>query len=221
MVTAVTAQTAATSASDAMKQTIGMNKDDFLMLFMTQLKNQDPLNPMDGTEYMSQLAQLTQLEQAYNTNSNLADIVTSLNASSALSAVSFIGKEITASGSWLGLAEGQGANVNYTAPYAAEKLTVTIRDAKGNLVRTIESGPAAAGEGAIAWDGRDAGGNQLPSGVYSVAVSGVKADGTTFACDTLLKGKVDGVSYAGAQPVLTVNGVEVPFGSILQVKEVT
>lgn len=220
MVTSVTSQTAATSAADAMKQTIGMNKDDFLKLFITQLQNQDPLNPMDGTEYMTQLAQLTQLEQAYNTNNNLSDIIASLNASSALSAVSFIGKEITASGSQVGLTAGNEASINYTAPYATEKLTVTIRDAKGEVVRTIEAGAGAAGEGAIAWDGKDAAGNQLPTGVYSVAVSGVKADGTTFACDTLLKGKVDGVSYSGAQPVLTVNGVEIPFSSILQVKEV-
>jgi flagellar basal-body rod modification protein FlgD len=203
-----------------MKQTIGMNKDDFLKLFITQLQNQDPLNPMDGTEYMTQLAQLTQLEQAYNTNNNLAGIIASLNASSALSAVSFIGKDITASGSQVGLTAGEDTSINYNAPYAAEKLTVTIRDAKGNVVRTIEAGPGSAGEGSVSWDGKDAGGNRLPSGAYTVAVGGLKADGTTFSCDTLLKGKVDGVSYAGAQPVLTVNGVEIPFSSILRVKEV-
>lgn len=220
MVTAISAGTGATSASDVMKQTIGMNKDDFLRLFITQLKNQDPLKPMDGTEFLGQLAQLTQVEQAYNANSNLANIISSLNASSALSAVSFIGKEVTASGSGIGLAAGEGAIINYATPNAVEKLAVTIRDANGNVVRTIEGGPAAAGEGAIAWDGKDASGNQLPAGVYTVAVSGVKPDGTTFPCDTLLKGKVDGVSYAGAQPVLTVNGVEVPFSSIIKVREV-
>ena len=92
MIDAVTSATT-NSASATMKQSIGMNKDDFLSLFVTQLKNQDPLNPMDGTEFIGQLAQLTQVEQAYNTNSNLGKLIGMMNDSSALSSVSYIGKD--------------------------------------------------------------------------------------------------------------------------------
>jgi flagellar basal-body rod modification protein FlgD len=204
-----------------MKQTIGMNKDDFLSLFVTQLKNQDPLKPMDGTEFLAQLAQLTQVEQAYNANSNLAGIIDSLNASASLSAVSFIGKEVTAYGSGVSLTSGEDARISYTTPYATEQLTVTIKDAKGNVVRTLTQPQGTAGEGSILWDGKDASGNQLPAGVYTADVTGVNTDGSVFTCTPLVKGKVDGVSYAGSLPVLTIGGVEVSFSNILRVKEVT
>jgi len=220
MVDAISTTTGANSASEVMKQTLGMNKDDFLTLFVTQLKNQDPLKPMDGTEFLAQLAQLTQVEQAYNANSNLAGIIDSLNASSALSAVSFIGKEVTAYGSEVSLISGEDAKINYTTPYASEQLTVTIKDSKGNVVRSLTQAQGAAGEGSLLWDGKDLNGNQLPSGSYTADVSGVKADGSVFTCSTLIKGRVDGVSYAGSLPVLTIGGVEVKFSSILQVKEV-
>jgi flagellar basal-body rod modification protein FlgD len=220
MVDSVSTVTGASSASEVMKQTLGMNKDDFLTLFVTQLKNQDPLKPMDGTEFLAQLAQLTQVEQAYNANSNLAGIIDSLNASSALSAVSFIGKEVTAYGSEVSLTAGEDARISFTTPSATEQLTVTIKDSKGNTVRTLTQAQGTAGEGSLLWDGRDADGNQLPSGIYTAGVTGVHTDGSVFSCSTLIKGKVDGVSYAGSLPVLTVGGVEVSFSSILRVKEV-
>ncbi|MRR58603.1 MAG: flagellar hook assembly protein FlgD [Deltaproteobacteria bacterium] len=220
MVDSISTVSGASSASEVMKKTLGMNKDDFLTLFVTQLKNQDPLKPMDGTEFLAQLAQLTQVEQAYNANSNLAGIIDSLNASSALSAVSFIGKEVTATGSEVSLTSGEDAKISYATPFATEQLTVAIKDAKGNVVRTLSQAQGTAGEGSIVWDGKDANGNQLPSGIYTADVSGVQTDGSVFSCDTLIKGKVDGVSYAGSLPVLTVGGVEVKFSSILRVKEV-
>lgn len=219
MIGAVSATVDTSNAAAVMKQTIGMNKDDFLKLFITQLQNQDPLKPMDGTEFLAQLAQLTQVEQAYNVNSNLAGIINSLNASTALSAVSFIGKEITAYGSQISLTSGQEARIAFNAPRAAEQLTVTIKDAKGNTVKTLTQGQTAAGQGSLSWDGHDDSGNALPSGIYTFAVNGVDAGGATFACDTLLTGRVDGVSYSGASAVLTVSGREIPFSSIIGVKE--
>lgn len=214
------AATATSTASAAMKQSIGMNKDDFLKLFITQLQNQDPLNPMDSTEYISQLAQLTQVEQAYNTNSNLQNILSALNGSSALSAVSFVGNEITAAGNQVYLKDGEGAEVTLSVPKTAEQVTVNILDANGSVVRTLTIDGADAGDATLAWDGKDTSGAQLPSGAYTVAATGLDAAGNSFICTPYIRGTVTGVNFAGTSPVLVVGGLEVPFTDLLGVEGV-
>jgi flagellar basal-body rod modification protein FlgD len=216
MIDAVTS-TATTSASAAMKQTMGMNKDDFLTLFVTQLKNQDPMNPMDGTQFIGQLAQLTQVEQAYNTNSNLEKLIGMMNDSSAMSSVSYIGKEVTAAGSQVALTSGGEAKLSYVVPKTAEQVVVDIKDSSGSTVRTLTQGQTAAGTASLVWDGKNDAGTALPSGTYTFAVKGVDSSGNTFTCDSRTGGKVDGVSFAGSSPVLKVGGLEIPFSSLLSV----
>ncbi len=216
MIDAVTSTTT-TSASAAMKQTMGMNKDDFLTLFVTQLKNQDPMNPMDGTQFIGQLAQLTQVEQAYNTNSNLEKLISMMNDSSAMSAVSYIGQEVTASGSEVALTSGGEAKISYVVPKTAEQVVVDIKDSNGSTVRTLTQGQTAAGTASLVWDGKNNAGTALPSGTYTFAVKGVDSSGNTFTCDSRTGGKVDGVSFAGSSPVLKVGGLEIPFSSLLSV----
>ncbi len=97
MINAVSA-TGTSSASQAMKQELGLNSDDFLKLFVAQLQNQDPLNPMDSSQFVTQLAQMSQVEQAYDTNTNLQSILASLSDNTYMSSVSFIGKTVTAPG---------------------------------------------------------------------------------------------------------------------------
>jgi flagellar basal-body rod modification protein FlgD len=212
--------TTTSAAAAAMKQSMGMNKDDFLKLFITQLQNQDPLNPMDGTEQISQLAQLTQVEQSYNTNSNLQSIVNALGASSALSAISFVGSEVTAAGSQVSLTEGAPANVTFTVPKSAEQVSVNILNINGEVVRTLNGGVTAAGESTLAWDGKDANGTQLPAGIYSVAVTGVDAAGNTFAGSPFVRGTVEGINFSGSSPLMNIAGLEIPFSDLLRVKGV-
>jgi flagellar basal-body rod modification protein FlgD len=200
-----------------MKKTIGMNKDDFLNLFITQLKNQDPMNPMDGTQFIGQLAQLTQVEQAYNTNSNLEKLIGMMNDSSAMSAVSYVGKEISAAGSEVALTSGGETSLSYVLPQQAEQVVVKITDSSGSTVRTLTQGQTAAGASSLVWDGKNDAGTALPSGTYTFAVKGVDSSGNTFTCDTRTGGKVDGVSFAGSAPVLMVGGLKIPFSSLLSV----
>lgn len=216
MITSVTSSDTS-AASAAMKKSLGMNKDDFLTLFVTQLKNQDPLNPMDGTEFLAQLAQLTQVEQAYNTNTNLENILSALNNSSSLSASSLVGKSISAAGSQVALTAGESAQISYSVPSAAEQITVTITDSNGATVRTLNQGQTTAGTSSVTWDGRDASGTQLASGTYNVSVAGISASGNTFTCQPLVTGRVDGISYEGTAVTMTIGGVTVPFNNILSV----
>lgn len=217
MIDAVTGVTATSVASSAMKESIGMDKDAFLSLLVTQLQNQDPLNPMDGTEYISQLVQFTQVEQAYNTNTNLKKIIDMLDDSSALSTVSYIGKEVTAIGSGINLTSGSEANLSYVVPKPAQQVVVEITDSNGTIVRTLTQGATPEGNASLVWDGKNDAGAVLPSGTYSFSVKGVDSSGGIFACDTRTTGKVQGVSFSGTSPVLQVGGGEIPFSNILSV----
>lgn len=218
MINSVSASNDSTAAAAAMKKATGMNKDDFLKLFVTQLQNQDPMNPQDSSQFIAQLAQLTQVEQAYNTNSNLQDMLNQANNTTTLSAVSFIGKEVVAPGSQVDLQTGSPTLVNYRLSSAAQTVTFSIKDASGAAVKTLTLGRTAAGDGSIAWDGTDNNGRQLPAGTYSVAVTGGNVDGTTFAGTPLIKGKVDGVNMEGSSPSLTIGALQVPIANVLSVK---
>jgi flagellar basal-body rod modification protein FlgD len=207
-----------TAAAAAMKKETGLNKDDFLQLLVTQLKNQDPLNPQDSAAFVQQLAQLTQVEQTYNINTNLKNLLNSQSNGTSLSSVSFIGKGITAQGSQVALTAGNQASLAFTLPQASSQVTVQIRDANGNAVRTLTQGATAAGVNNIAWDGMNASNQPMPSGIYSFGVSGIDASGQTMQGSTMVQGQVTGVDLSGDTPVLVVNGVNVPLSSILSVK---
>lgn len=216
MVNSVTASS--TTASQYMKQTAGLNKDDFLKLFVTQMQNQDPLNPQDSSEFVAQLAQLTQVEQSYNTNTNLQSLLTAADNAAGMMSASFIGKEALAQSDQLRLAEGGTASIGFRLSHAAEGVEFTITDSTGRVVRTIEEGQSEAGDFSVTWDGRDGAGNTLAAGVYEFKVTGINADGSTFEGTPLSSGKVEGVRLDGDTPVFMVNGFEIKAADLLSVK---
>ncbi len=220
MTTTINGTTAAAapaqSASDYMKATTGLNKDDFLKLFITQLQNQDPLSPQDTSTMVTQLSQITQVEQAYNTNQNLQSLLSATNSASNMTAVSFIGKTITAPGSTVNLAAG-GARVAFSLDHAASQVAIAIKDPAGRTVRTLTAANPASGTGSVAWDGKDDNGATLAPGSYGFSVTGTNTDGTTFAGTPLIRGVVDGVKLAQGTTVLSTGGVDVPLASVTAV----
>lgn len=218
MVSTVTSTNDTTAAAAAMKKATGLNKDDFLQLFVTQLQNQDPLNPQDSSQFITQLAQITQVEQSYNTNTNLQNILSQNNNMATLSAVSFIGKNVMASGSQLSHEMGSTNTVNYDLPSSAQTVTVNISDGNGRVVKTLTQGVTAAGRGSVAWDGTDYLGQQVPAGTYNIAVKGTDAYGQDFSGTPLISGKVDGVEMDADGPVVTIGALQVPLSSVISVK---
>jgi flagellar basal-body rod modification protein FlgD len=210
--------TASTAAADAsMKQSTGMNKDDFLKLFVTQLQNQDPLNPQDSSQFIGQLAQLTQVEQAYNTNTNLQNMLNQGSNSTTIAALSLIGKQVEAAGSQVNLQSGSSTAINFKLDQAASLVSVSVKDANGATVKTLAVGATAAGEGSIPWDGTDASGNQLAPGAYTFSVSAQDANGKAVTSTPLIKGKVDGVDMSGADPVLSIGNVKLNLTDVTSV----
>ena len=212
--------TAATgvSAADYMKKTTGLNKDDFMKLFITQLQNQDPLNPQDSSAMVTQMAQITQVEQSYNTNTNLQNLLNAANSSASMSAVSFIGKTISAQGSKVNLATGSQPQLNFNLPSAANQVQVAIQDASGRNVRTITMGQTSAGDGSLTWDGKDNNNSALPAGLYTFSVTGVNPNGSTYSGTSLIKAVVDGVKLDQGSTVLTAGRIDVPMANVTTVR---
>jgi len=217
MVTSING-TSTPTAADYMKQTTGLNKDDFMKLFVTQMKNQDPLAPQDSSAMVAQLAQITQVEQSYNTNTSLKSLLDAVNSSSNMSAVSFIGKTISAPGSLVNLAAGSPAQLNFNLGGAAQQVQVAVQDANGKAVRSMTMGMTPAGDGSLVWDGKDNNNALLPPGLYSFTVTGINPDGSSFSGTPLVKAVVDGVKLVQGSPVLTAGGIDVPLANVTAIK---
>lgn len=220
MSTTITGATATTStqAADAMKKSIGMNKDDFLKLFMAQLQHQDPLSPQDPTEFLGQLAQLTQVEQAYNTSSTLAKLLQAQDSSMAMTAVSLIGKQATALGTQANFDGANPASLSYQMPVSTTGTKLTITSASGQTVRIVDLGDMAAGKGVYQWDGKDGQGNLLPAGAYNFGISGYDIKGAKQAATTYSSGTVDGVTFDNGTAYITIGSLSIPFSNVTSVK---
>ena len=215
---AASASTTSTTAADAaMKQSTGMNKDDFLKLFVTQLQNQDPLNPQDSSQFIGQLAQLTQVEQAYNTNTNLQSLLTQGSNSTTVGAISLIGKQVQAPGSQVSLQSGSPATINFNLAQDANQVSVAVKDANGTTVKTLATGAAGAGNTSMSWDGTNNAGAQLASGTYTFAVSATDSTGAAVTTTPLIVGTVNAIDMSSTIPVLTIGSLQVPLTSVTTV----
>lgn len=215
MVNTVTATTDTTAASAAMKKSMGMNKDDFMKLFVAQLQYQDPLKPMDSTAMLEQLSQLSLVEQSYNSNTALNNLLTAQNNSNSLAAVSFIGKDVKANGNIVTFDGSTLTSVGFNLPISAEAAQVSIADASGKTVRTANIGAVSAGDAKVAWDGLDDSGTLLPAGAYTFSVAATSANGSTLPVNTYTTGRIDGVNLSGASPQLTIGPTSIALSDVI------
>jgi flagellar basal-body rod modification protein FlgD len=206
----------ATGSADATT----MGKDVFFRLLISQLQNQDPLNPSDPTEFTSQLAQFSSLEQLSNINTNLQTLSLYQASINNAQAVSLIGKEILASGNQIEKKGDASVTCEFDLGAEAKKVVVNIYDSDGNLVRTMESSSSLpGGRQSIQWDGRDKNNNLVKDGCYTFEVKAEDADKKPVSVSTLTRGKVTGVSFDGSTPVLMIGDRRVLFGNVLQIVE--
>lgn len=213
---AAPAAAAAASASASKRAGIAQNFDSFLMLLTTQLKNQSPLEPLDTNEFTQQLVQFASVEQQLRSNDTLNALLTSTKASSASTAASFIGMQITADGATAPLAGGR-AEWTLNAARSATQATITIRDTAGTVVAT-QTKALSAGAQAFAWDGRTTGGQAAPSGDYTLTVTARDASGQAVSVKTEITGTVGSVDLAGEAPVLLVGGARVPMAQVRSIR---
>lgn len=210
-----------TASDQTTKDAIGLasNFNSFLQLLTTQLKNQDPLSPMDATQFTTQLVQFSQVEQSINTNSRLDQLVKLQSGSQAMSAVGFMGQEVQAFGDKTVLKDGNSRFV-YTLPSDANSLTVTIRNANGDVIRTISNAPKDQGDHVVAWDGKDDQGNPMVNGTYSFSVSAKDAKDASIDAVTGVIGTVQGVTVDNGTVVLDLgNDLHAKVTDVFSVNE--
>jgi flagellar basal-body rod modification protein FlgD len=210
--------TTSSSTSAASRQTIAENFDTFLQLLTTQLKNQNPLDPLDTNQFTQQLVQFTSVEQQLKTNDFLEAMMLATQNAGSSQAVSYIGKTVTASGSKSELVDGQ-ATWNFAVDEPAD-ISVTVRDASGNVVHT-KQGSVGQGESVFTWDGVGDDGTQKPDGTYSITIEGRDEDGNLVDVLTEMTGEVTGVDLTGSEPVLIVGNARVNLSSVLSVRATT
>lgn len=209
--------TSNTSQMASSRSTIAENFDTFLNVLTTQLKNQNPLDPMDTNAFTQQLVQFTGVEQQLKTNEFLETLMLSGQNTAKSDAVSYIGKEVTSSGKTGELTDADAVFWAYSADANAANATVTIKDANGQVVYT-QTGPIAAGPGTFRWDGKGSDGNMKPNGVYSVDIKGKDANGKDVKISTASIGVVTAVDFTGDVPVLTVGSRRVAITDVTDVR---
>lgn len=210
--------TGANSSLSNSRATIADNFDTFLQILTTQLRNQNPLDPLDTNQFTQQLVQFTGVEQQLKTNQFLEAMMLANQNSGQSAAVGYIGKTITASGVKSELTD-TGAKWHFAVDEAAT-INVTVKDADGNVVFT-KQGNVGAGESVFSWDGLSNDGREMPNGTYSINIQAKNADGKMVGVATEMTGEVTGVDFTGSEPVLLVGTARVNMSAVLSVRAKT
>ena len=208
---------AKSDSKDTNKTNDIMGKEDFLTLLVTQLQNQDPLNPDDPTEFTAQLAQFSSLEQLFNLNESMDNVASSVSDSQKLSALSMIGKEVTYADSEFSF-EGDPVQVGYSLDGEAKEVTLYLKH-DGATITTIEGVNLSAGDHFVTWNGLTEDGSVAPVGDYTIVIQASAAEGS-IAAAPLVRSEVTGVDLDGANGgLLYTRGGEVSLFNVKGVFE--
>lgn len=205
-----------TSSSSTTSSTKTMGKDDFMKLLLAQLKNQDPLKPMDGTDFAVQLAQFSSLEQLNNMNTEIKNQGINQMTLGYAQSVNMIGKEVIAQKGNTIQVDGATADVNYQLASDAATVTISIFDENGKFVKAIEETGKEAGLNKSTWDC-----SSVPAGNYTFQVSAADATGKSVTASTLVTGLVTAAHFKNNSISLTVNGQELALSDVVSIKQPT
>lgn len=207
----IVTQTASSNATSSSTKSLG--KDDFMKLLLAQMKNQDPLKPMDGTDFAAQLAQFTSLEQLSNLNTELkTQNVNQMTVGYAQSA-SMIGKQVTANSGNTITADGKLIDLSYNLAKDAQDVTISVIDKNGKVVKSWDESNQKAGVNKTTWN--SAGFDQ---GNYTYEVVAKDVSGNAVSANTMDAGIVTAIHFRDNKILATVNGREVSLSDITEIK---
>ena len=194
-----------------------LGKDDFLQILVAQLQAQDPLAPMEGQEFASQLAQFSSLEQLTNVNDNLEASQAFDVAMSNNSAIALIGKNVDAPGNAVDLKSGEVETLSFSLDGDAADVSIDIFNSTGAIVSTIDLGAQTKGLREYVWNGTDSSGALLPAGNYTFNVTASDYVGNFVPTETFAAGLVTDVIFEGGQAYAIVNGQKLAVNEISKV----
>ncbi len=199
-------------------------QDRFLKLLVTQMQNQDPLNPMDNAQVTSQLAQLSTVTGIDKLNTSVQSLGTSMQSSQILQAAGMINHGVLAAGSSMILAKtssdaaaASAAIYGVELPQDASAVTVTIKDASGAVVRKMDLGALPTGVNAQTWDGKTDSGAKAADGAYTFEIAATSA-GKSIAATSLGFGVISSISSGTSGVKLAVANIgEIGLSDVKQV----
>lgn len=202
-----------TSGSSLASSAQSLGKEDFLKILVAQLKNQDPLEPMKGTDFTAQLAQFSSLEQLRNLNDTLETQSVNQMTLGYTQAVGMIGKTaVTSLGNTI-IANGESAEINYSLASDAQTVTISIRDSEGNVVKTWDETGKTAGRNSTTWNC-----SGVEEGEYTYQITANTTTGESVNVETMTTGIVTAVHFKDNKISVTLNGKEVALSDITEIK---
>jgi flagellar basal-body rod modification protein FlgD len=196
-----------------------LGKDEFLKILVAQLANQDPTQPQDSSTFVAELAQFSSLESQQNTVSNLNALMIGQATANQTAATAFIGKQVEYHNTSLGWDGTTPVVASVSLAASAQKVSVSVADSGGNVVRTIPVGASSAGDLPIVWDGRDDKGRVAPAGTYTFQPTAYDAAGKAVAINLSTGGTVSGVAFEGGVPLLRIGTELVKMSDVTSINE--
>lgn len=181
-------------------------QDKFLRLLVTQMQNQDPLNPMDNAQVTSQIAQLNTVQGINQLNTTMDTLAASFAAAQAMQATGLIGHSVLVPGSGFSLGGGEGV-FGVELPQSVDALQVSILDGAGNVLHAMDVGPHEAGTVMLGWDGITDAGERMADGRYGFEVKATAA-GKAIDATALVMGQVQGVGTGRSGVTLNLGGTQ-------------
>lgn len=196
-------------------QQLGQN--DFLKLLVTQLKNQDPLKPMDNTAFVAELAQFSQLDQSTKQVQLLEKSIAQQTDSMQYTLLPMIGRNAQVEGSLIDLNNGP-ATLTYALEREATTVRVTVQDAQGKAIRILDLGTQSAGKQEVQWDGRNQNGQLMPNGTYQYQVLAKDAKGGAVVAAPSSILKISGVRMVNGTPQLAAGDYVIDRNDIVELR---
>ena len=194
-----------------------MGKQDFMNLFLTQMSNQNPVDPMDSGAMMSQLSQLGSMEQLENLNGEMKNLNKTQSGMAGIAAMGYLDRDVLLESEGMNVSKGASAPVYYSLPKDADQLTVLIEDKDGSPIAKQKLGFAPQGRHRFDWDGKDDRGALMPDGKYNISFQANFTDGTSDRLASYNQGRVTGVDYIQGEAWVKAQGRSLPLSKVRSV----
>ena len=211
--TAKTTGSSSTTSTAASSAKLTQDYNSFLKLLTTQMQNQDPLSPMESTEFTNQLVQFSQVEQQISQNTKLDKLVSLQNNNQTQASLGFIGLDVEATGNAFSY-DGNPVKMSYTLPETSTSTKIQIKNEKGVIVRTMD-GVRSTSRQELTWDGKKSDGSAAPAGNYTMSVVAPKSDNKLMTATTTVFGRVSGIEAGNGVTTLMMGKVPVKMEDVI------
>lgn len=213
-VTSMASNSKANISQSPIKKTL--TQDDFINILVTQMKYQNPLEPLNNEQMAMQIAQMSSVDALQQMEQTMKNMAAKYDLVANLQAASLVGKKVEIAGHQFYLSPNQIAEGFYQLPQAA-KVTIQIYDTLGNLVRSIDEGIKEVGKHKFSWNGQNNKGERVTEGLYNLVISAVDEKGNKLAVSTSQIGEIKEISYENGTVYFLIGGQKYNLNSILAI----